>query len=180
MKTFKASLIATGVGAALAMTLSGPAMAWDSGGSDPVINNTDDGSAAAANHASASVTDIGFDDITLSMRSASTNVRGSVHDNGATHNYGNGGGDGGHAGDAEGGSGGKHHQWLSMYKTGNGAGGGDGGDANGGSAGMFSVSNTIANSSFRGAAGIMNVSQNSGANSLTQQAVTVQGNIGSL
>jgi hypothetical protein len=64
-----------------------------------------------------------------------------------------------------------------MASTGNGAMGGGGGAANGGSAGSFIVSNSIANSAFAGAAGIMNVSQNTGSNSLAQQGVTVQGNV---
>ncbi len=55
--------------------------------------------------------------------------------------------------------------------------GGAGGSSYGGSAGSFSAANSIANNSFASAAGIMNVSQNMGENSLVQQGVTVQANL---
>jgi hypothetical protein len=67
-------------------------------------------------------------------------------------------------------------QALATATTGNGAAGGTGGNANGGDAGSYNASNTIA-SGFSNAAGISVVSQNTGANALTQQGVTVQANL---
>jgi hypothetical protein len=63
-------------------------------------------------------------------------------------------------------------QALASATTGNGAMGGAGGNANGGDAGTYNASNTI-QSGFSYAAGITVVSQNTGANALTQQGVTV-------
>lgn len=222
MNKFKASLIATGVGAALAMALSGPALAGEEGGhmhhgSDPgnTIHNVAD-SAVATDHASATSVQLG--DVSVGVYSASTALSGTVQNNGSDGIRGNDGGSAGGAGfggvgnsggtsahahstaiGGEGGDGGGVGGWdngnqggagaggnargavssgaLALAATGNGAMGGNGGSADGGPAGRFVVSNSIANSSFASAAGIMNVSQNMGANSLTQQGVTVQGNV---
>lgn len=213
MEKFKTSLIATGVGAALAMALSGPALAgnWDHGQQDPgnTIHNVAD-SAVATDHASATSVELG--DVSVGVYSASTSLNGTVQNNGSEGIHGNSGGtagiggaagagnnggtsahagstaygaEGGNGGDADhsfggaGGaaSGGASSSALAMATTGNGASGGNGGAANGGSAGAFLVSNSIANNSFASAAGIMNVSQNTGSNALTQQGVTVQGNV---
>lgn len=244
MKKFKASLIATGVGTALAMALSGPVLA---NGQNEDQNHqghgTDSGnvihdvgsSAVATDHASASYVELG--DVSVGVYSASTALNGTVQNNGSEGIHGNTGGSGGGAGfggvgnngssnvnasskaiGADGGNGGDvgaghggggdggystlgygggghegssggtggdggnangavSSRALASAATGNGAMGGNGGSANGGSAGSFIVSNSIANSAFASAAGIMNVSQNTGANSLTQQGVTVQGNV---
>lgn len=251
MKKFKLSLIATGVGAALAMALSGPVLAnghnedenHQSQGTDSgnVIHDVGS-SAVATDHASASYVELG--DVSVGVYSANTTLNGTVKNNGSDGINGNTGGSGGGAGDGgvgnngsagalagsaaiggDGGNGGDvgasdgghgghgggdysifgygdEHEGggnngssggtagdggdahglvasgaLALAATGNGADGGNGGSANGGSAGSFIVSNSISNSSFAGAAGIMNVSQNTGANSLTQQGVTVQGNV---
>ncbi|MGB3274925.1 MAG: hypothetical protein WBA82_01925 [Castellaniella sp.] len=248
MKKFKASLIATGVGAALAMAVSGPVFAGDHGGegqqhtgkhqSQGIANyvRDNDHSAVATDHASATSVKLG--DVSLRMYYATTTLNGTVQNNGSDGINGNMGGNGGgggyggvgNNGDADahahskaiggdggnggsvGASGGGHHGGgegfvfddkkhgdngssggeagnggaaigavasgaLAMAATGNGAAGGNGGSANGGAAGNFTVSNSIANSSFASAAGIMNVSQNTGSNALTQQGVTVQGNV---
>ena len=67
---------------------------------------------------------------------------------------------------------------MATATTGNGAIGGVGGSSIGGSAGYYNASNTLSGSAFSGAAGIITVSQNTGANALIQQGVTVQANIG--
>lgn len=198
MKKINASLIATGLGAALAVALSGPALA---SGND--IHHVAD-SALATNHASATSVQLG--DVSVGIYSASAALNGTVQGSNTSGIEGNYGGDGGSAGSggvgnnggasahshssAVGGDGGNgglgsggatsgavSSGALAMAATGNGALGGNGGSANGGPAGSFVVSNSIANSSFASAAGIMNVSQNMGANALTQQGVTVQGNV---
>lgn len=213
MEKFKTSLIATGVGAALAMALSGPALAGnsDSWHHDPgnTIHDVAD-SAVATDHASATSVELG--NVSVGVYSASTSLNGTVQNNGSEGIHGNYGGDGGSGGaagagnngsthanagsaafGAEGGSGGDaDHSFggaggaasggvssgaLAMATTGYGATGGNGGAANGGSAGAFLVSNSIANSAFSSASGIVNVSQNTGSNALTQQGVTVQGNV---
>ncbi|MGB6241660.1 MAG: hypothetical protein WBF69_04170 [Castellaniella sp.] len=252
MKKFKASLIATGVGAALVLAFSGPAFADGDGGDggDVVVPHhshgasnyvrDNDRSAVATDHASA--TSVRLGDVSLGMYSAETTLNGTVKNNGSdgingnmggnggaggfggvgnngdshAHAYskaigadggsgggggsggtGGGGGGGGAGGFATGGTGGTggvggvgnggtgggdangavSSKALAWATTGNGARGGSGGSANGGSAGSFVVSNSIANSSFASASGIMNVSQNTGSNALTQQGVTVQGNV---
>ena len=240
MKKFKVSLIAAGVGTALAMTLSGSVLASGGQGSDWPENHKSptpsassgnaihdvDGSAVATDRAIA--TYVSLDDVSVDMYSASTNLNGSVYNTRADGIRGNLGGDGGkggsggfgNAGDSDvaagsaafGGAGGNaagggdkgwDKDWhkgsqksggglggsggdgggmvgsgaLAMAATGNGAAGGYGGAANGGSAGYFGVSNSISNGAFGGASGIVTVSQNMGANALTQQGVTVQGNV---
>jgi hypothetical protein len=54
--------------------------------------------------------------------------------------------------------------------------GGNGGDSMGGNAGTFDASNNMTGSLSNGA-GIISVSQNTGANALTQIGVTVQANL---
>ncbi len=66
---------------------------------------------------------------------------------------------------------------LATVTTGNGASGGNGGSAFGGNAGVFNASNTISGGSLANSAGITTVSQNTGANALIQQGVTVQANM---
>lgn len=65
---------------------------------------------------------------------------------------------------------------MASATTGNGGIGGNGGDSTGGNAGTFDASNTIGSSLTNGA-GIISVSQNTGANALTQIGVTVQANL---
>jgi hypothetical protein len=65
---------------------------------------------------------------------------------------------------------------LANVTTGNGSSGGAGGSANGGDAGVYNASNTISGG-FTNTSGITVLSQNTGANSLVQQGVTVQANI---
>lgn len=229
MRNLKVSLIATGVGAALAMALSGPALANGDNGDQHHPSSTsgnaihDVGSSAVAtDHASASYVDLG--DVSVGVYSANATLNGTVQNNDSEGIHGNSGGSGGgagfggvgnngssganagsaaiggdvgasdggwgassysldgqswHPGDSGGGgaNGAVSSGALALAATGNGAMGGNGGSANGGAAGSFMVANTISNSSFAGAAGVMNVSQNTGSNALTQQGVTVQGNV---
>jgi hypothetical protein len=65
---------------------------------------------------------------------------------------------------------------MASATTGNGGVGGNGGDAMGGNAGTFDASNNMTNSVTNGA-GIISLSQNTGANALTQIGVTVQANL---
>jgi hypothetical protein len=65
---------------------------------------------------------------------------------------------------------------MASATTGNGAIGGNGGDSGGSNAGTFNASNNITGSLTNGA-GIITVSQNTGANSLIQIGVTVQANL---
>jgi hypothetical protein len=65
---------------------------------------------------------------------------------------------------------------LASATTGNGAVGGNGGDSLGGNAGSFDASNNMTSSVTNGA-GIISLSQNTGANALTQIGVTVQANL---
>jgi hypothetical protein len=66
---------------------------------------------------------------------------------------------------------------LATATTGSGSYGGAGGSANGGDAGTFNASNTMSGTSLSGSNGINVISQNTGANALVQQGVTVQANI---
>jgi hypothetical protein len=65
---------------------------------------------------------------------------------------------------------------MATATTGNGGVGGNGGDSTGGNAGIYDASNSIDGSLTNGA-GIISVSQNTGANALTQIGVTVQANL---
>jgi hypothetical protein len=65
---------------------------------------------------------------------------------------------------------------MASATTGNGGVGGNGGDSMGGNAGTFDASNNMTGSLSNGA-GIISVSQNTGANALTQIGVTVQANL---
>jgi hypothetical protein len=65
---------------------------------------------------------------------------------------------------------------MASATTGNGGVGGNGGDANGGNAGTYDASNNMTSSVTNGA-GIISLSQNTGANALTQIGVTVQANL---
>jgi hypothetical protein len=65
---------------------------------------------------------------------------------------------------------------MASATTGNGGVGGNGGNATGGNAGTFDASNSISGS-LSNSAGIVTVSQNTGANALTQIGVTVQANL---
>jgi hypothetical protein len=65
---------------------------------------------------------------------------------------------------------------MASATTGNGAVGGNGGDSTGGNAGTFDASNNMTSSVTNGA-GIISLSQNTGANALTQIGVTVQANL---
>lgn len=66
---------------------------------------------------------------------------------------------------------------LATVTTGHGAVGGMGGSSYGGSAGNYIISNSITGGSFANSSGITTVSQNTGANALIQQGVTVQANL---
>lgn len=65
---------------------------------------------------------------------------------------------------------------MASATTGTGGVGGNGGDSLGGNAGTYDASNSMASSVTNGA-GIISVSQNTGANALTQIGVTVQANL---
>src|SRR5690348_9581863 len=87
MKKVKASLIATGVGAALAMALSGPVLAGN--GDGPMHHDNSAGnavhgiedSAVATDHASATSVELG--DVSVGVYSASTALNGTVQNNGS-------------------------------------------------------------------------------------------------
>jgi hypothetical protein len=65
---------------------------------------------------------------------------------------------------------------MASATTGTGGVGGNGGDSLGGNAGTYNASNNMTSSVTNGA-GIISLSQNTGANALTQIGVTVQANL---
>ncbi|MGA7949541.1 MAG: hypothetical protein WCA45_05180, partial [Thiobacillaceae bacterium] len=65
---------------------------------------------------------------------------------------------------------------MASATAGNGAAGGNGGNSMGGNAGTYDASNQL-NNSINSTSGIVTVSQNTGANALTQIGTTVQANL---
>lgn len=155
MQKRKTLLAATGVGAALAMALSMPALAQSNN------HNT------ARDHSTSTLNSLTVGDVSVSVpistTSANTDLSGTVSGSAAGINAGTGFGGPASSGlDLANAS--THHSTV-----------GDTGAAYGGGSGGLEVVSSLSNTA--NGAGIMNVAQNMGASSLIQQGVTVQANM---